>query len=335
MKVTTGLAGIAALAMLATAATSLAQSGTSGSSGSYGSSASGTTSSGSSTSSDRGSMGSSSSSDRTRTASASTGMSGSSNLDAKDRKFVMEAAEGGMLEVEAGRLAQTSAQDPQVKQLASTIVNDHQAANDKLKSIAQSKGMTLPTSLDHEHQAKLDKLKKAQGSDFDKQFVQMMEEIKLLLRYAFQTGNALTFAVSGPGSVGMETCSVEFSGTFGDGTPLTGTLTGEGVPAPSVTLSLSGTTVNASWTLTGTSGPATDYDYYWERTNTGVGGSCPTNGGSYGTFTGGGSFIFPLNTTAMTASTAGQSTRCYRLTMAANGPGGSSAIVTSTPIRVP
>jgi alanine-glyoxylate transaminase/serine-glyoxylate transaminase/serine-pyruvate transaminase len=36
----------------------------------------------------------------------------------------------------------------------------------------------------------------------------MMEEIKVLLRYAFQTGNALTFAVSGPGSVGMETCFV-------------------------------------------------------------------------------------------------------------------------------
>jgi alanine-glyoxylate transaminase / serine-glyoxylate transaminase / serine-pyruvate transaminase len=42
----------------------------------------------------------------------------------------------------------------------------------------------------------------------DPAFVSMMEEIKALLRYAFQTGNALTFAVSGPGSVGMETCFV-------------------------------------------------------------------------------------------------------------------------------
>lgn len=42
----------------------------------------------------------------------------------------------------------------------------------------------------------------------DPAFVQMMEEIKVLLRYAFQTNNALTFAVSGPGSVGMETCFV-------------------------------------------------------------------------------------------------------------------------------
>ncbi len=42
----------------------------------------------------------------------------------------------------------------------------------------------------------------------DPAFVAMMEEIKVLLRYAFQTNNALTFAVSGPGSVGMETCFV-------------------------------------------------------------------------------------------------------------------------------
>jgi alanine-glyoxylate transaminase/serine-glyoxylate transaminase/serine-pyruvate transaminase len=39
-------------------------------------------------------------------------------------------------------------------------------------------------------------------------FVEMMEELKTLLRYAYQTDNALTFPVSGPGSVGMEACFV-------------------------------------------------------------------------------------------------------------------------------
>ena len=42
----------------------------------------------------------------------------------------------------------------------------------------------------------------------DPAFTEMMEEIKQLLRYAFQTENKLTFPVSGPGSVGMETCFV-------------------------------------------------------------------------------------------------------------------------------
>ena len=42
----------------------------------------------------------------------------------------------------------------------------------------------------------------------DPVFVEMMEELKSLLRYAFQTKHALTFPVSGPGSVGMEYCFV-------------------------------------------------------------------------------------------------------------------------------
>jgi alanine-glyoxylate transaminase/serine-glyoxylate transaminase/serine-pyruvate transaminase len=40
----------------------------------------------------------------------------------------------------------------------------------------------------------------------DPAFVTMMDEVKELLQYAFQTGNALTMPVSAPGSAGMETC---------------------------------------------------------------------------------------------------------------------------------
>jgi len=40
----------------------------------------------------------------------------------------------------------------------------------------------------------------------DPAFVAMMDEIKILLQYVFQTKNELTFAVSAPGSAGMECC---------------------------------------------------------------------------------------------------------------------------------
>lgn len=40
----------------------------------------------------------------------------------------------------------------------------------------------------------------------DPRFVEMMEEVKALLQYAFMTENALTMPVSAPGSAGMETC---------------------------------------------------------------------------------------------------------------------------------
>lgn len=42
----------------------------------------------------------------------------------------------------------------------------------------------------------------------DPQFVAMMDEVKVLLQYAFQTKNELTIPVSAPGSAGMETCFV-------------------------------------------------------------------------------------------------------------------------------
>jgi alanine-glyoxylate transaminase/serine-glyoxylate transaminase/serine-pyruvate transaminase len=42
----------------------------------------------------------------------------------------------------------------------------------------------------------------------DPVFVEMMEELKALLRYVYQTENPLTFPISGPGSVGMEYCFV-------------------------------------------------------------------------------------------------------------------------------
>ncbi len=42
----------------------------------------------------------------------------------------------------------------------------------------------------------------------DPAFTAMMDDLKELLRYALQTSNEVTFPVSGPGSVGMETCFV-------------------------------------------------------------------------------------------------------------------------------
>jgi alanine-glyoxylate transaminase/serine-glyoxylate transaminase/serine-pyruvate transaminase len=42
----------------------------------------------------------------------------------------------------------------------------------------------------------------------DPVFVEFMDELKTLLQFAFQTKNPLTMPISGPGSVGMETCFV-------------------------------------------------------------------------------------------------------------------------------
>lgn len=54
----------------------------------------------------------------------------------------------------------------------------------------------------------LDALARPTLGHLDPAFVGLMDEIKLLLRYAFRTQNALTFPISAPGSAGMEACVV-------------------------------------------------------------------------------------------------------------------------------
>ncbi len=54
----------------------------------------------------------------------------------------------------------------------------------------------------------LDALARPTLGHLDPEFVNMMDELKTLLKYAFQTENAMTMAVSAPGSAGMEMCFV-------------------------------------------------------------------------------------------------------------------------------
>jgi len=54
----------------------------------------------------------------------------------------------------------------------------------------------------------LDALARPTIGHLDPLFVQLMDEIKELLQYAFQTDNELTLPISAPGSAGMEACFV-------------------------------------------------------------------------------------------------------------------------------
>ncbi len=59
--------------------------------------------------------------------------------------FMMEAARGGMAEVELSKLATTKAQNPEVKKFAQQMIQDHTNANTELKQLAGKKNVTLPT----------------------------------------------------------------------------------------------------------------------------------------------------------------------------------------------
>ena len=91
-----------------------------------------------------------------------------------DRKFLTEAAEGGMYEVEAGKLAADKGTNPDVKAFGQKMVDDHGKANDKIKQIAGDKGVKLPTELGTLDKHAIEKLQKATGADFDRLYISEM-----------------------------------------------------------------------------------------------------------------------------------------------------------------
>jgi putative membrane protein len=88
-----------------------------------------------------------------------------------DQKFVTDAADGGMAEVELGRLAAEKASSSEVKQFGQRMVADHSKANDQLKQIAANKGLTLPTQPSPKNRAKQERLSKLSGDAFDKAYM--------------------------------------------------------------------------------------------------------------------------------------------------------------------
>jgi putative membrane protein len=93
-----------------------------------------------------------------------------------DAKFAVSAADGGIAEVELGTLAQQKAANAKVRDFGGMMVSDHSKANDEMKALAKSKGITLPTAIDSDEQKVKDDLSSKTGVDFDKAYVKNMIE---------------------------------------------------------------------------------------------------------------------------------------------------------------
>ena len=91
-----------------------------------------------------------------------------------DSAWVTKAAQGGIAEVELGRLATAKAASDEVKKFGQRMVDDHSKANDELKTLAQNKTITLPAEIDAKHKAEHDRLAKLSGGAFDRAYMQAM-----------------------------------------------------------------------------------------------------------------------------------------------------------------
>ena len=95
-------------------------------------------------------------------------------MSTADKMFVRKAAQGGLAEVELGKLAAEKASNPEVKKFAQKMVDDHSKANDQLKQVASQEGLQLPTTLDAKDKAIKDRLSKLSGASFDKAYMSDM-----------------------------------------------------------------------------------------------------------------------------------------------------------------
>ena len=73
-------------------------------------------------------------------------------LSPADRKFINEAASGGMAEIQLGQLALKQGSSDAVKQYAQHMIDEHTRVNKELMAIATQKGVTPPKAIAPKHE---------------------------------------------------------------------------------------------------------------------------------------------------------------------------------------
>jgi putative membrane protein len=93
-----------------------------------------------------------------------------------DAEWAVAIADGGMLEVKLGELAQTNASAASVKDFGMMMTKDHGAANSEFEKLAEKYNISLPTTLSEKSQKMYDDLASKKGADFDKAYVSDMKD---------------------------------------------------------------------------------------------------------------------------------------------------------------
>jgi len=92
----------------------------------------------------------------------------------KDAAFLVEAAEINLEEIKLGELAQQKGMTAETKALGKMMVTEHTAALKDLKTLAANKSITIPAVLTEDGQDAWDDLNEEKGTDFDKEYANMM-----------------------------------------------------------------------------------------------------------------------------------------------------------------
>ncbi|WP_179283907.1 DUF4142 domain-containing protein [Bordetella genomosp. 10] len=93
-------------------------------------------------------------------------------LTRRDQRFMEQAAQAGLTEIAASKLAMDHSDNDDVKRFAGMMVTDHTAIAQDLQALAAGKGVQLPTEPARAQQSLLKQLQNAKGGKFDKTYVE-------------------------------------------------------------------------------------------------------------------------------------------------------------------
>jgi len=88
-----------------------------------------------------------------------------------DKAFVAKVSQGGMFEVDAGKLAETKGSTQDIRDFATMEVHDHMLVGAKLKAISSSEGVTIDPNPNAEFAGKAATLKSLSGAAFDERYM--------------------------------------------------------------------------------------------------------------------------------------------------------------------
>jgi predicted outer membrane protein len=91
-----------------------------------------------------------------------------------DDDFVRDIAIKNMAEVELSRMALDKATNPDIKAFAQRIIDEHDMAGHKLRSVVSGQAIEWPPQLDDKHKKTADELARKQGASFERDYVKAM-----------------------------------------------------------------------------------------------------------------------------------------------------------------
>jgi putative membrane protein len=103
-----------------------------------------------------------------------------------DTAFLMDACQGGLMEVKSGELAQTNASSQQVKDFGQRMIADHGKMGQDLRDLAGKENVSLPSDISTKDKEIYLELSKMTGAAFDKAYIAYMVKDHLDDLGAFQ-----------------------------------------------------------------------------------------------------------------------------------------------------